>query len=128
MGWFGYGAMDGDDGMDLQNDIFHLIGVRYTEDYDLIDSKGEIRKKLDINQDDIYDWLKEYNWEKHRNPGFIQEVYIQATMQLMLDYNVKISERGKKVAIPFIEGDCWSLENEERKEEMQKLLKAVKDN
>lgn len=72
--------------------------------------------------------MKEYNWEKHSNPGFIQEVYIQATMQLMLDYNVKISERGKKVAIPFIEEDRWSLENEERKEEMQKLLKAVKDN
>ena len=75
----------------------------------------------------LYDWIRDYDWGKHRNPGFQQEIWIQALMQVMLDNKVKILPRGKKGALPFIENDTWAETNEERKEEMQKLLKAVKE-
>jgi len=30
MGWFGCGALDGDDGMDLRSEVFGRIGVSYS--------------------------------------------------------------------------------------------------
>ena len=134
MGWFGYGAMDGDDGMDLRDTLFYMLGIEYVDGQPIHDENPynytdtEITNILEKNQDKIYDWLRDYDWNKRLNPGFIQTVYIQATAQVLLDYGVKISERGKKSIVPFIESDNWALENEERAEEMQKLLKAVKEN
>ncbi len=128
MGWFGFGPMDGDDGMDLRDEVFHMIGVEYDEKYNCLTSNEEISELLDKNQDMLYDWIRDYDWDNRYNPGFIQEVYIQALMQVMLDYEVKISDRGKKGAIPFIKNDHWAKENKERKEEMDKLYKLVEDN
>ena len=93
----------------------------------MISTEEEISVLLDENQDKLYDWIRDYDWGKHRNPGFQQEIWIQALMQVMLDNKVKILPRGKKGALPFIENDTWAETNEERKEEMQKLLKAVKE-
>jgi len=79
MGWFGTGALDGDDGMDLRDELFDLIGILYNDDYEILQTEDMISELLDKNQDKIYDWLGSYDWSKRHNPGFIQEVYIQAT-------------------------------------------------
>jgi hypothetical protein len=125
MGWFGCGALDGDDGMDLRSEVFSRIGVKYSENYDLISTTQEITDLLNENQDKLYDWIKDYDWKQHRNPGWQQEIYIQALLQVLLDYDVSISERGKKGGIPFIVNDQWSKSDKERKEAMDKLLQAV---
>lgn len=125
MGWFGCGPRDGDDSMDLDSEVFHIIGVEYDEEYNRITSEDEITKLLDDNQDKLYDWIRDYDWNTHHNPGFTQEVYIQALLALFLVYDVKISARGKKGGIPFIVNDHWATKDKDRKEEMNKLLKAV---
>lgn len=126
MGWFGVNPLDGDDGMDLRGFVFDIIGVKY-DDYNMLHTCSEVGLMLDENQDILYDWIRDYNWDKHSNPGFIQEVYIQALMQIFLDYDVQISERGKKDAILFIENDEWAKEDKERAKAMQRLLKQVKE-
>ena len=127
MGWFGCGALDGDDGMDLQSIVFGRIGVKYDDEYNCLSTNEEITILLDTNQDKLYDWIKDYDWNKHHNPGWQQDIYIQALLQLFLDYGVKISDRGKEGGIPFIENDQWAKKDKERKEEMNILLNAVKE-
>ena len=114
--------------MDLRDKLFYLIGVKYDEDHNIISSDIDISILLDYNQDKILDWLRDYNWNELYNPGLMQCFYIQATAQVFLDYNVKISERAKKGFYQFIELDYWAEENEERATEMQKLKKAIEEN
>ena len=130
MGWFGTGALDGDDGMDLQVEIFHLLDLDTHPDMEIYHSNYEnhIKTTLENNQDKIYDWLRDYDWTERYNPGFIQEVYIQGTAQIMLDYNVKISERGKPVMIDFAKRDKWAEKDTERKASMDKLIKDLENN
>lgn len=125
MGWFGCGALDSDDGFDLQDELFDFIGVKYDGKYTLIQSDEEIKNLLQINQDKIYDWMRDYDWSKKYNPDFIQEVYIQGLMQIFLNYGVPISDRGVKDAIPFIENDQWAKTDKNRKIEMDILKDAV---
>jgi len=124
MGWFGYGPMDGDDAMDLQDTVFDMIGVNEK------DSNEKIKILLETKQDTIYDWLRDYDWNKNHsyNPGFIQSVYIQALGYIMCEYNVKINERGIPVFIDFIKNDVWATKKNERKKEMNKLLKKIINN
>ena len=121
MGWHGTGAMDGDDGMDLRSTVFYKIGVKDQ------DSPFVAQRKLMENQDLLYDWIKDYDWEKNHshNPGFTQEVYIQALLQLFLDYGVLISKRGIKGGIPFIENDHWAQDDKKRKNSMDLLKYEV---
>ncbi len=128
MGWFGTGAMDGDDGMDLRSELFAISGVKYNEDYDILSTEAEITTLLNESQDKIYDWLRDYDWSKRYNPGFIQEVYIQATAQVLLDYNVKVSERGKPVMLEFIRNDHWSEDDKERRKSMIELYRELENN
>lgn len=128
MGWFGTGALDGDDGMDLKDELFGFIDIKYNEDYVIIESVESIKNKLSVNQDKIYDWLRDYNWDTHSNPGFIQEVYIQALAQIFLDYGVKISERGKSVMLDFIKNDHWAKSDKKRKKSMDILYEQVRNN
>ena len=125
MGWFGCGALDGDDGMDLRSEVFGRIGVKYAENYDILSTPQEITELLDENQDNLYDWIADYDWDQHRNPGWQQDIYIQALLQVLLDYDVKISARGKKGGIPFIVNDQWAKSDKERKEAMDELLQDV---
>ena len=131
MGWFGTGARDGDDGMDLRDEIFYTYGIEQ-EDSEFSPngynySNEQISEILDQNQDKIYDWLRDYDWSKRYNPRFIQEVYIQATAQLFLDYRVKISKRGKLVMLDFIKNDHCALRDKERAESMDFLYKEVQE-
>jgi len=128
MGWFGTGALDGDDGMDLRDELFDLIGVLYDENYEILQTEDMISELLDKNQDKIYDWLGSYDWSKKYDPRFIQEVYIQATAQIMLDYGVKISERGKSVMIDFAKNDHWAKSDKARKNSMDKLITELEAN
>jgi len=128
MGWFGTGAMDGDDGMDLRSELFAISGVKYNEDWDILSTEAEITTLLNESQDKIYDWLRDYDWSERYNPGFIQEVYIQATAQVLLDYNVKVSERGKPVMLEFIRNDHWSEDDKERRKSMIKLYRELENN
>ena len=125
MGWFGCGALDGDDGMDLRSEVFGRIGVKYDEQYNCLTSNTEITKLLDDKQDELYDWIKDYDWNQHSNPEWQQDIYIQALLQVFLDYDVKISARGKKGGIPFIVNDQWAKKDKERKEAMDELLADV---
>ena len=127
MGWFELGPLCGDDGMNSRDEIFDIIGVQYDENYDILSSCEEITQMLDENQDKLYDWIQDYDWSKRCSPSFIQEVYVQALMQVLIDYNVKISERGKKDAIPFIENDSWAKESIERANAMNLLLRHVRE-
>lgn len=128
MGWFGFGAMDGDDAMDLQDLVFGILNVAYDNNGNTIQSVNEIKNLLETQQDLIYDTLKDYDFNKHFNPGFIQRVYIQALAHIMCDYDAKINTRGKDTFIKFIDDDTWSLENEERKQEMIALKNRVLEN
>jgi len=124
MGWFGYGPIDGDDGMDLQDIVFGMIGV--TEE----NSDNEIRVLLEENQDEIYYWIRDYDWDKNHshNPGFIQTAYIQALAYIMCSYKAKINEIGMTVFVDFTENDVWAKKEPERKKEMDKLLNMLKEN
>ncbi len=128
MGWFGYGPLDGDDGMDLRDLIFELINISYDPVGNTIQSDDAIRILLETNQEMIYDVLTDYDFSKHLNPGFIQIVYIQALACIMCDYGAKINERGKKTFIKFIDADTWALENAERNQEMIQLKNRVLEN
>lgn len=129
MGWFGVGPMDGDDGMDLRAEVFALIGVKEDEEtYEILSTDEEIKELLESKQNLVYDWLRDYKWEERYNPGFIQEVYIQATAYLMCVYGARINERGQKAFLMFIENDHWAKEDKERKKEMKKLKKNVLNN
>ena len=125
MGWFGCGPMDGDDPMDFRAEVFDRIGVVYSEDYDILTTKEEIRVLLFRKQNEIYEWLRDYNWDKHHNPGFTQSVYIQALAYIMYQYNVPILNRGRREFLRFIKNDHWAKTDNERKKEMQKLFNRV---
>lgn len=126
MGCFGYGPLDGDDGMNLRDELFYFLGIDDNPDVNRFHTTESIQIILKEKQDEIYDWLRDYDWTQYVNAGNMQQYYMQATAQLFLNYNVKISERGKKGLIPFIENDYWAEENIERAKEMSKLLKKVK--
>jgi hypothetical protein len=128
MGWFEYGPLDGDDGMDLQDFIFDILNIRYDDFGKLIQDDNTIRVLLENNQDLLYESLKNYNYNEHLNPGFIQSVYIQALAHIMCEYNAKINDRGKNTFIKFIDSDKWSLENNERKIAMNNLKNRVLSN
>jgi len=121
MGWFGKGALDGDIGMDCRSKIFFLLNLDYNKS-----TSSEIISSLTENLDIILDWLRDYDWNKEHshNPGLVQQYYIQATYQILLDFDVRISDRMMK-AIPFIENDYWAKENRDRQLEMEKLFAAV---
>jgi len=127
MGWFGTGALDGDDGMDLQDELFNFVGVNFDDDYNIIQSDDEVRVLLESKQNEIYDWLKNYDWGNY-NPGFKQAVYIQAVAQIFINYGVKINERGRQVFLRFIKNDLWAQEDSNRKESMDKLYNEVEAN
>lgn len=125
MGWFGYGPLDGDDGMDLRDEIFHMLKITDPKTYEWTKTPEEIGQLLEANQETLYDWLRDYDWDKRYNPGFIQEVYIQALAYLMVEYGAKINERGKPVFLKFIKNDHWAKSEKDRKKEMKKLYKKV---
>jgi len=125
----GYGALDGDEPMDFHSELMHFCGI--IEPFEAREknvdptSEEDIRNILMQKQDEIYDWMRDYNWNNFSNPGLTQQVYIQALMQILLDYNIPISERGKKGAIPFIENDAWAEKVKERKEKMEELKNNI---
>jgi hypothetical protein len=128
MGWFGCGPMDGDDGMDLRAELWHFIGVKQDDEtYEVLSSDDEIKELLESKQNLVYDWLRDYDWGTY-NPGFKQEVYIQAVAYLMCRYGARINDRGYPVFLDFIKKDQWAKQNKERKIEMKKLKKNVKKN
>lgn len=126
MGWSGKGPLNGDDGMDLRDEVFAICGIdgsrRIEEDY-----SSTITSLLVQNQYVLYDWIRDYPWENTYNPGLVQQFWIQALMQLFLNYDVPISERGKRGALPFIAADYWAIENEERAEAMERLKRDVEN-
>lgn len=128
MGWFGFGPLDGDDGMDLRDLVFDLINISFDPVGNTIQSNDEIRILLETNQEMIYDTMRDYDFDRHLNPGFMQRVYIQALAYIMCEYGVKINDRGKDTFIKFIDDDTWALENEERKQEMITLKNRVLEN
>jgi hypothetical protein len=128
MGWFGCGPMDGDDGMDLRDEVFGMLGLDGDYDYYSEEHEDHIRETLESRQNEIYDWLRDYDWNSRYNPGFIQEVYIQGFAHLMCEYNARINERGLPVMIDFVKNDHWSKEDEERKTEMTLLLEKLEIN
>jgi len=128
MGWFGTGALDGDDGMDLRDELFNFIGIKYDTNLNTLQTNEQIKSLLYDKQDEIYDWLRDYDWSERYNPGFIQQVYIQAVAQIFIDYGVKINTRGKPVFLEFIKNDQWAKSDKSRKESMDKLYNEVEAN
>jgi hypothetical protein len=121
MGWFGTDPLDGDDGMDCRAEVFHFCDI----DYDLLEDSSEktfkfVKNKLSINQDKLYDWIRDYNWGNY-NPGFKQMVYIQALLYIFLEYDIEINYRGFTGGLVFVVEDEWAKVDEERKESMDNL-------
>lgn len=127
MGWFGTGVHDGDDPMDLISHVYYLIGVKYDDKYNILSTDDQIKEKLLKKEDFLYDWIRDIDWEKDHsyNPGFTQMIYIQSLIQLFLDYGIKISDRGRKGALWFIENDSWAKSDKERAQEMERLKKDM---
>jgi len=128
MGWFGYGPMDGDDGMDLRDELWSFIGVREDDEtYEVLSTEYEIKELLESKQNLVYDWLRDYNWGAF-NPGFKQAIYCQAVAYLMCEYDARINPRGKKEFLVLINEDQWAKENDKRKVEMDKLKDSILNN
>lgn len=128
MGWFGYGPMDGDDGMDLRDELWHFIGVKQDDEtYEVLSSDDEIKELLESKQNLVYDWLRDYDWGTY-NPGFKQAVYCQAVAYLMCRYGARINPRGKKAFLVFVDEDQWAKQDDERKAEMSKLRVNILNN
>jgi hypothetical protein len=128
MGFFGYGPMDGDDAMDLRDEVFAKLGVKFDDDANMITTNDEVKELLESRQNLIYDWLKAYDWNQRSNPGFIQTIYSLALADIMCDYGARINKRGKKAFIQFIDTDAWSEQEPERALEMSKLKIRVLEN
>lgn len=127
MGWFGYGVMDGDDPMDFRDELLGRFDVdydKYWEDEEYFKSVGKL---FEERQDEIYDWLKNYDWESRSNPGHIQCVYVQACAYVLMSHNVIINKRGYKGMKKFIKIDFWSNDDKERRKEMKKFKKKFKE-
>jgi hypothetical protein len=129
MGWFGCGPMDGDEAMDCRDEVFGFLDLGDRHEMEIIhpDYDKFVRETLESKQNLVYDLFREYDWGTH-NPGFKQTVWAQALAQLMCSYGARINKRGLKAFLMFIETDKWAEENDERKDEMEKLKQNVLDN
>ena len=128
MGFFGTGPLENDDALDFKDELFGLLKVKYDKQYNIISSKDWISKALTKKQNKIYDWLKEYKWEKFGDKaGIKQQLYAQALAQIMIDYNININKRGLKNFKMFIKNDFWAKEEKSREKSMNKLLKSLKE-
>jgi len=119
MGWFGTGPLDGDPGMDAQDELFGFIGVQYDDECNILTSYEEIANVLDKRQDDIYDYFGEF---------ICSPYFYHVVAAIYHEYNVPLNIRGLRIILPEIKNDEWSNRNTERAKSMKKLYDdAVND-
>jgi len=124
MGWFGYSPLEGEPGMDFQDELGCFLGINFSEETDNLKVASLLQEKTT----DILDFLRDFDWNQFKEPGMTQFFYIQALFQNFIDYNVPITERMYTGGIVFITTDKWAEVEPKRKEAMDKLFREVTNN
>ena len=122
MGWFGVDMLDGDQPLDCKDELFHILNIDTSKM-----NYCQIKDILNKNQDKIYDWLRDYDWEKlyPTSPGFIQQVYSFAVIRILLNYGITLSTRGIKGIMQFVDNDILSKYSSERREIIDKFREEL---
>lgn len=124
MGWWSENIMGGDEALDFFDEMLDILGI---DDTDIIP-----KKKFDVEKILFYFKNKHYysklnsnwNWMENTDEGNI--FYQVLGLQMMLS-GVIIPDDLKEKIIKAAEKDEWATDNDERKEEMNRFIKNIKN-
>ena len=126
MGWWSTDILGGDSALDWKSELYNKIDVQYKDNFGYrtlkpndMSSKTQnnlIQYVLDSTQKSFDDW----------GECDSRSIGMQIIALMIIESGAKITNKNKKELIKWIKKDEWAEENDERKDNINDLLSAIK--
>tara|TARA_B100000963_G_C22579751_1_gene650235 strand:- start:346 stop:831 length:486 start_codon:yes stop_codon:yes gene_type:complete len=126
MGWWSTDILGGDSALDWKSALYNKIDVQYENNFGYrtlkpndMSSKTQnnlIQYVLDSTQKSFDDW----------GECDSRSIGMQIIALMIIESGAKITNKNKKELIKWIKKDEWAEENDERKDNINDLLSAIK--